>query len=117
MLHEHFMLKKASGPVELELEAKTVGDDVLVLITGGKAHIGAVAVGGFAKRSYVSVITVPGHKDDCIATDAASRIVNRLKCPCAVLVGIHLIDPSKDQIKSIVQDALALVDKMIEALK
>ncbi len=117
MPRERLVLKKNSGPVELELEAATIGHDLFVLITGGEPHLGAVAVGGFAERSYVSVITVPGHKDDRVATDAASRIVNHLKCSCAVLVGIHLIAPSKEQINSIVKDALALVDNMIEALK
>ncbi len=117
MPYEPFVLRKNSGPGELKLETAPIGRDLLVLITGGESHIGAVAVGGFATRSYVSVITMPGHKDDCIATEAASRIASRLNCACAVLVGIHLIDPSKEQISSIVKDALALVDKMIEALK
>lgn len=117
MPYEPLVLRKNSGPVELELEAAPIGRDLLVLITGGESHIGAVAVGGFATRSYVSVITMPGHKDDCIATEAASRITERLKRACAVLVGIHVIGPSKEQISGIVEDALALVDRMIEALK
>ncbi len=117
MPNERLVLRKSSGPVELELEAAAIGHDLLVVITGGESHLGAVAVGGFATRSYVSVITMPGHKDDCIAKEAASRVADRLKRACAVLVGIHLIDPSKEQISNVVQDALALVDRMIEALK
>ncbi len=117
MLHESLILRKDSGPVELELEAANVGGDLLVLITGGDAHLGAVAVGGYATRSYVSVITMPGHKDDCVATKAAARIADRLKRSCAVLVGIHLVDPTREQITNVVKDALMLVDKMVEALK
>ncbi|MGZ4907805.1 MAG: prenylated flavin chaperone LpdD [Halobacteriota archaeon] len=117
MPHERLVLRKRSGPVELELEAAAIGRDLLVLITGGESHLGAVAVGGFAIRSYVSVITMPGHKDDCVAKEAASRIADHLKRACAVLVGIHLVDPSKEEISSVVKDALALVDRMIEALK
>ncbi len=117
MPFERLVLRKNSDPIELELEAAVVGRDLLVLITGGDAHLGAVAVGGFSKRSYASVITVPGHKDDCIAKEAASRIADHLKRACAVVVGIHLTGPSKEQIDSVVKDALTLVDNMIEALK
>ncbi len=115
MPQERVVLRKKSGPVELELEAATIGGDLLVLITGGDAHVGAVAVAGYTTRSYVSVITAPGHKDDCVAMEAAARIADRLKRTCAVLVGIHLTDPSKEQIGNVVEDALMLVDEMIEA--
>ncbi len=117
MPDERVVLRKSSGPVKLELKAAAIGHDLLVVITGGESHLGAVAVGGFATRSYVSVITMPGHKDDCIATEAASRIAEHLKRACAVLVGIHLTNPSKEQITTVVKDALALVDRMIEDLK
>ncbi len=117
MPHERLVLRKRSDLVELELEATVIGSDLLVLITGGQSHLGAVAVGGFAMRSYVSVITMPGHKDDFIARAAASRVAGHLKLTCAVLVGIHLIGPTRDQINSVVTDALILVDEMIEALK
>ncbi len=117
MPYERVVLKEDSGPVELELEATEIGSDLLILITGGQSHLGAVAVGGFATRSYVSVITMPGHKDDCIAREAASRVVDHLRRSCAVLVGIHMRDPSSEQIKSVVKAALILVDRMIEALK
>ncbi|MGZ4902183.1 MAG: prenylated flavin chaperone LpdD [Halobacteriota archaeon] len=115
MPDQRLVLRKSSGPVELELEAAVIGHDLLVLITGGESHLGAVAVGGFATRSYVSVITMPGHKDDYIAKEAALRIADQFKRSCAVLVGIHLTEPSKEQIRNVVDDALSLVDKMIEA--
>ncbi len=114
MPNRRLALRKSSGSILLELEATEIGRDLLVLITGGESHLGAVAVGGFATRSFVSVITVPGHKDDCIATKAASRIADQLQRSCAVLVGIHLTEPSKEQIRNVVEDALSLVDEMIE---
>ena len=114
MPNRRLVLRKISGPILLELEATEIGRDLLVLITGGESHLGAVAVGGFATRSFVSVITVPGHKDDCIAKEAASRIADQFKRSCAVLVGIHLVGPSKEQIRNVVEDALSLVDEMIE---
>jgi len=41
--------------------------------------VGAVALGGFHRRSYASVLAVPNHRDDVIAKEAALRISKELR--------------------------------------
>jgi gallate decarboxylase subunit D len=94
-----------------------LGRDLLVTLVGGEAHVGAVALGGRNKRSYASVLTVPDHRDDVIAKEAALRISKELNCSCVVIVGIHVSNASKHQVSEIVGASFALVDELIEALK
>ena len=102
--------------MELQLKAQFLGQDLLVVILGGEAHVGAAAVGGFLTRPYASVITVPGHRDDVIAKEAALRLSSELQRTCIVLVGIHINDASKEQISDMVRTSFGLVSELIEAL-
>jgi len=110
-------LARSIGSVELQLKAQFLGQDLLVIISGGEAHAGAAAVGGFLTRPYASVITVPGHRDDVVAKEAALRLSSALQRTCIVLVGIHINNASKEQIGNVVRASLELVSELIEALK
>jgi hypothetical protein len=107
------VLSNARGRVEVTMKAVDVVGDRLVTITGGSGHIGAVALGiktgGVATSS---VITVPAHKEDRIARDAAEKLAKALGRTVVVLAGIHYDDMSKDEI----MDTLQLCDEMVKAL-
>jgi hypothetical protein len=94
-----------------------VGKDLLVTLVGGKAHVGAVALGDFQRRSYASVLAVPNHRDDIIAKEAALRLSKELRQTCVVVVGIHVYDASEGQIAEIVDASFSLVNELVEALK
>ena len=106
-----------AGSTELRADVAHVGRDLLVTLFGGERHIGAVGVGGCSARPYASVLTMPGHRDDVIAKEAAMRISKALKCSCVVIVGIHVDDASERRISEIVDTSFALVEELIEALK
>jgi len=62
----------SSGRIAVSLKATDVGDDLLVTITGGKAHVGAAAVGiNVGGLATSSVITVPAHREDRVVKGAA----------------------------------------------
>ncbi len=102
-----------AGRISIELRAVEVGEGLLVVITGGKAHIGAAALGiGNGSLATSSVITVPGHRDDRVAKDAAERLAKACGRTVVVVAGIHYDDMSRDEIG----DALRLCDELVGGL-
>ena len=111
------MLTRNAGSADLRVDATRVGKDLLVTLVGGKAHVGAVALGGFHRRSYASVLTVPNHRDDIIAQEAALRISKELRQSCVVNMNPDNHDASEGQVTEIVDASFSLVNELIEAFK
>lgn len=112
------VLKKASGRIEVTLKAIRIGKDLLVVITGGAGHIGAVGAGtNCGGMAVSSVMTTPGHRDDRIAKDAAERISKKLGCTCAVIAGVHYDGITAQEIKDVLIISSTLVDELEGALR
>ncbi|MGA9139756.1 MAG: hypothetical protein WBZ29_06005 [Methanocella sp.] len=112
------MLKKSAGRIEVALEATRIGKDLLVVITGGAGHIGAVGTGtNCGGMAVSSVITTPGHRDDRIAKDMAERITKMLGCNCAVVAGVHYDGITAQEIKDVLILSNALADELEGALR
>ena len=112
------VLTKTLGRIEVRLNAVRVGRDLIVIIDGGQGHIGAVAAGtNCGGLAVSSVLTVPGHRDDRIAKDAAERISKRLGCNCAVVAGVHYDDITPQEIKDVLILSSTLVDELEGALR
>jgi hypothetical protein len=107
------LLSNSSGRLSVSLRAVDIGDDLLVTITGGRAHVGAVAVGvtcgGLATSS---VMTVPAHREDRVVKDAAEKLAKALDRTVVVVAGIHYDAMNHEEI----MDTLQLCDKMVNAL-
>ncbi|HTY92178.1 MAG TPA: hypothetical protein VMC84_13465 [Methanocella sp.] len=103
----------SSGRLAISLKAVDVGDDLVVFITGGKAHIGATAVGikteGVATSS---VITTPAHREDRVVKDAAEKLAKKLDKTVVVVSGIHYDNITKEEI----EETLRLCDELVNAL-
>ncbi len=90
-------IRESSENFAVELRAIAMGGQWAVTITGGKAHLGAVALGiprpslsdSSRMSASVSVLTVTGHRDDELARKFASVIASGLKCTTVVSCGIH----------------------------
>lgn len=117
MLSHPFILEKNN----LKLEARALGHDLVVIITGGEEHLGAVAVGycygGQSKKSNASLLSLPGHKEDVLIFPIARRLSKTLATNVAVIAGIHFEKLSAGQIMDIVQTAESLVDELISAIQ
>lgn len=112
------VLGKSMGRVEVRLHAIPVGNDLIVVIEGGRSHIGAVAAGtNCGGLAVSSVLTVPGHRDDRIAKDAAERISKKLGRNCAVVAGVHYDDITPQEIKDVLILSSSLVDALEGALR
>ncbi|HMK47950.1 MAG TPA: hypothetical protein VK436_15120 [Methanocella sp.] len=110
-------LERTRGRLSLKLDAKRLGGDLLVVITGGAAHIGAVGAGTNCNNmASSSVITLPGHRDDRIAKDAAERISRKTGSNCVVVVGIHYDRITDQEIKELIIMGNSLIDELEEIL-
>ncbi|HBS60096.1 MAG TPA: hypothetical protein DEA44_12610 [Firmicutes bacterium] len=111
-------IDKSQANMTIKLRAIPLGDGWNVALTGGKAHIGAVAMGiprasladpGQTSAS-VSVLTVTGHMDDEIARPAAYVLAKELKQVVVVTCGIHYDQITPEDILAVrknVQEVLA----------
>jgi len=86
------------GRCTVTFEIKELGRDLVVIITGGDAHVGAVSL-SLSRKSLAdanklsastSLLTVPGHKEEDIAIPLSKEITTRTGRNCVLVVGIHL---------------------------
>jgi hypothetical protein len=104
------------GKIEVTLEAKKIGEDYLLILTGGEKHVGAVAVGLFeekSQRASSSVITMPGHREEYLALQGARQVSRATKKTSVFVVGIHQDNISLEEIRDIVSATEEMVESFI----
>ena len=111
------------APYEVQFTANVVGDDIVVIVSGGeKPHVGAVAISlprpsladPSVNSSSTSVFTLTGHKEDDLAKTLAAKIAASLKKNVVLTAGIHLDDISGDGIKQIQNNCQKAADQLIK---
>ena len=94
------------GRTAVQLTLAAQGNDLILTITGGAAHVGAVAVvsvaGGTAGEPHCSVTVVPGHAEGPLAEEAAARIAAATGKTCVAIAGIHQDRATRAEIAAIV---------------
>ena len=90
----------------INYEWRWVGRDLLVLITGGKEHLGSVSSKAFS-------FSFPGHRDSVISDAAAASISAALNTNCVVLCGIHFDNITREQIEEVVRKGEKLAEAVI----
>lgn len=110
------------GAAAVTLRAFFVGEDLSVILTAGRAHVGAAALampcGENAEgvTASVSVLTVPGHRDNLPAQEAALRLCKVTGRPVSVTAGLHIDKAAKEEIKQLMQNADGAVAQLIDDL-
>ena len=95
-----------SRRVDIQVVEARVGENFLFTVTGGKAHIGAIATAGRIKTEWFSeTMELPGHKEGPLATVLAEYASEQLHAVVSVVVGIHLPNATKEEIVLAVEDA------------
>ena len=91
------------GRTRVKLELKHQGRDLLLLVTGGKAHVGAVAVWNGREQGGRAVVTeLPGHREGPLAGDCAEILGRASGRTVVAVVGIHQDNASREEIAAIV---------------
>jgi hypothetical protein len=93
-----------------------MGQDLVFLVTGGTSHIGAMATAYMSDDQIVhsDVLIVPGHREGELAVELARMACCVLKRTVAVLVGIHLDQPTKQEIEDIVIEAIRTMAQFLD---
>lgn len=103
-----------------------MGSDLNITIEGGDIpHIGAVALGIPVElphqinkmSSSVSLLTVPGHKEDEVVLKCAKRLAKELGVTVVVTCGIHIKNITFEDINDLMLLIDQLMSRTIEKLK
>ncbi len=115
-----FQTKRKVGKIEIVLDARRVGEDYLLTLTGGEEHVGAVAIGLFDEknqRASSSVVTMPGHREEYLALQGARQVSRATRKTSVVVVGIHQDNISPEEIRNIVSATGEMVESFISFYK
>ena len=85
-------LIESKGSYEVTARIDWLGNDLVVNLTGGESHVGAVAVawvGHNPSHAADHVIALPGHKEDIPAREMAEGLSRALGCTVTVVAGMH----------------------------
>ncbi|HZG17618.1 MAG TPA: hypothetical protein VE710_21760 [Candidatus Bathyarchaeia archaeon] len=80
-----------------------LGGDYLICVTGGSAHIGAV-VTAYREQTEIRIQkqVIPGHHEAELAAQIATRACTMLGGTITVVMGIHIDNATKEEIREIV---------------
>ena len=96
-------------------------DDVVVVLSGGKDHIGALALAvprpSLKDQSRISatssVLTMLGHKDDELAKYASERLAAATERNIAVIAGVHFENLASADLEILRKLWVSLTEKII----
>jgi len=92
-----------------------MGNDRVFLVTGGKAHIGAIATAYFEEQNlFVKVQTIPGHREGPLAEELAKAAALAFRQSVTVIAGIHVDGATKKDIDLILQHARLAMKQEID---
>lgn len=105
-------LKAKKNSIKLQASVLHVGDDLLIVVTGGdKPHIGASVL---ANHSQFKSISFKFHKDDIALKIIANELKKHTKKNICVIGGIHVEDITKKQIKQVLSMSEKLAKKIVK---
>lgn len=103
----------SEGKYRIWADVIYAGDDLVVYLGGGdKPHIGSASIS--EKGGNPFTISIPGHEDYIVSEEAAKRIARATGHRCMVIVGIHVNDASKSEIKTIMENSAKCVNIILK---
>lgn len=119
-------LKQTIGRVDILLVCIPMGDDLCIVITGGKRpHLGAVAVSQTRTSlkdkinlsASTSVMALLGHKEDELARDISQKITTHMGINTTVCCGIHLDNITDEELSLVFNITNKLTLRLLDILE
>lgn len=114
-------LNRKLGRVNIDLKANYVGEDLIIIISGGdRPHVGAISYGGegFSNKDFEKNTVVYGnHKEYIISQKFSQSIGDIFKGNYMISVGIHLDDITKEEIKIVMKLSEELIEEITFIIK
>lgn len=115
-------LVEESGGFRISAAIRSMGDDLVVTLEGGRAHIGAIGIAQprpslsdpDKMSATSSVHTIPGHKEDDIAKTMAQELASSLKCRVVVIAGLHWDRITPEGIVEIIEMCRCMTSRIVE---
>lgn len=105
------VIRRGEGRTEVCLELRAQGRDLVLAVTGGQAHVGAVALASPGDRE-ARLAVIPPHKEGPLAASVALRVTRAAGCACAVTAGIHQEAITPDEIAAVVAHVGSAVEEL-----
>lgn len=101
----------------ISIETHFAGKDIIFIVTGGEAHIGAVATAYLDENGVsVSCKQLPHHKEGELAAKMAETAASKLQVNITVIVGIHIDNATNQQILNLVDNAQIKFEQALTTL-
>ncbi|MBA4390020.1 MAG: hypothetical protein C0399_03685 [Syntrophus sp. (in: bacteria)] len=119
---DSWSISEKRGGFEVYAQVNIMGDDLLVVLSGGKIHIGAIAMAqprpslDDPKKisATSSVYTYVGHKEDVIVKSISEELSKELNRKAVVVAGIHWDKLALSDIKVITGICSRLTKRIIK---
>lgn len=108
---ERIDLCASKGRIKIRMQVELIGAGLLVKLTGGSRHVGAIALASPGQGPHA--ISAPGHRENELACKVAGALRDRLAGSVAVVAGIHYDCITKAEIGIVYNLAQALVERFI----
>ncbi|URZ00339.1 prenylated flavin chaperone LpdD [Clostridium felsineum] len=110
-------MEKTSRNYDIQVEPIYIGEDMIFSVTGGKAHIGAVATAYFKENNIIiKCNSLPNHKEGDLAEEFAKLACENLKVSVTVVVGIHIDNATKEEILTLVKNAEIKFEEVLKTV-
>lgn len=101
----------------LDVRTVAMGRDYVILLSGGEAHVGAVAVAYWHEgQVQCHLLEVPSHKEGELARELAQLACERLGATVTLAAGIHIDQATKTEIQEIVEQARLIAGQEVNRL-
>jgi hypothetical protein len=114
------MISVGKGRFRILAEEKKTEDGAILMVFGGKTHVGSVVLAeprpsrtDSGTSCTSQVLNRLGHKDESIARMFAEEICKARGEPVLCVCGIHIENASKSDIKKLEKNAKELLKKCI----
>jgi len=119
------VLKEATERFEIYALINIIGEDMLVTITGGREHIGAIGIAQPRPSiqdpekisSTSSVYTFLGHKEDMVVKSISEGLSRGLNKKVVVVAGIHWDNLMREDIEEILNMCRRMEGRIMEEMK
>lgn len=112
MIHK----EKIHGRIHVKLDAFFMGEDLLVMITGGdRPHLGTITAG--ARLEPIQTIQLQTHKEFYITEEVSVFLRKQFSGNFAICSGVHVDDIQKDEINLLTDLCVDLGKDLITDLK
>ncbi len=106
------MISVGEGRYRVRLKSYEIGNDRLIIITGGeKEHIGSATL--IEDKGDLQTMIKKGHKDHIVSEKMANIIYDTIEKDLLVICGIHIDNASTEEIDNLVRNAKECVEQFL----